>query len=126
MNDLISEQLEELRRRYPDATVDEAPDGSMLVTVPNFPLPPGWSRPRVRVRFAAPVGYPVARPDSFWTDPDLRLQSGASPANTNPQAPWSAGEQFLWFSWHPAYWDPQKDSLATFLGVIDARFREVR
>lgn len=126
MTDLIDEQVEEIRRRHPDAQVDHAPDGGILITIPNFRLPTGWNQPQVQVRFAVPVGYPVARPDSFWTEPDLRLESGALPANTNDQTPWSDGEHFLWFSWHPAYWDPQKDSLSTFLGVIDARLREAR
>jgi hypothetical protein len=126
MSDLVDAQLEDVRRRHPDAIVEHAPDGAILITIPNFPLPPDWNRPEVQVRFAAPVGYPVARPDSFWTDPELRLESGALPANTDTQTPWPTGERFLWFSWHPAYWDPQKDSLATYLGVIDARLREAR
>jgi hypothetical protein len=33
------------------------------------------------------------------------------------------GQNQLWFSWHTSHWNPNRDSLLTFLGVIEERFR---
>ena len=102
------------------------PDGSTVITIEGVDLPPGWSRERVAVRIVVPVGYPAARPDSFWTDADLRTQNGAAPMNTNVQQPWPGEGPYLWFSWHPAEWNPHKDSLVSYLGVVMSRLNDPR
>jgi hypothetical protein len=122
----VEEQLEVLKFEQPLATLQRLPSGAYLVVVPDFPLPPGWSKPSTSIRFIAPVGYPLAKPDCFWADPDLRLASGGPPMNTGgnqiPEVPLSQ----LWFSWHVAAWDPNADSLVTYFHVIKNRLREAR
>lgn len=124
--DPLSRQLEDIQRRFPGATSERQSDGSVLMTLPNFPLPPGWSRMTTTVRFVVPVGFPIANPDSFWADADLRLDAGGLPMNTALQAPWPGRGEHLWFSWHPSHWSPQRDSLVNYVGVIARRLGEAR
>jgi hypothetical protein len=100
------------------------PDGSAVLTIPNFPLPAGWSKPTATIRFVAPVGYPHAKPDCFWADPDLRLQSNAMPQATNITPIPGTAISNLWFSWHTTHWDPNRDSLITYLNVVRQRLKD--
>ena len=122
----VEEQIEVLRTVEPQATHQQLPDGSYLVVLPAQKLPNGWSKPSVEVRFLAPVGYPMARPDCFWTDPDLRLANGNPPKNTGRNAIPHVGNQFLWFSWHVGSWNPNVDNLLTYLYVIRRRLSDPR
>lgn len=123
---LIEEQSAELIQKRLGATCTANPDGSCLVTVPNVLLPAGWTPNTTTVRFIVPVGYPTARPDCFWADANLRLDGGRMPQNSG-QSPLPNGPNpLLWFSWHLQKWDPNTDSLATYLRVIENRFLELR
>jgi hypothetical protein len=123
---LIHQQFEVFRSTVAEATLQPLPDGSHLVIAPAFQLPEGWSKESVIVKFIAPIGYPLARPDCFWTDSDLRLKTGAIPANTGPTAlPYSTASH-LWFSWHMASWNPNNDNLLTYLYVIKRRLHDPR
>jgi hypothetical protein len=120
------QQFEVLRVSAPQASMQALPDGSHLVVVPAYELPEGWSKTSVDVKFIAPVGYPLARPDCFWTDPDLRLKTGNQPMNTGNNAlPYSPAAH-LWFSWHVGSWNPNNDSLLTYLYVIKRRLHDPR
>ena len=124
----IAEQLAKLKQSYPAATGTALPSGAFLVDVPDYKLPAGWNRDIVTVSFLAPVGYPAARPDCFWVDqPFLRLANGqAVPQASNEQNPIpEVGLRGTWFSWHVQSWDPNKDSLLTYLNVIKRRLETV-
>ena len=122
--DPVEEQFQALRERFPAAQLERRGDGTALVTVPNFPLPPGWSTPATTVCFVVPLGYPVARPDTFWADLDLRLASGGFPANTQMNTNYGGPQPRLWFSFHPTTWHPSRDTLLTFARLIQHRLRE--
>ncbi len=127
---LVHEHFQALkeRPRYSGATLQEVSNGTFVVTIPDFPLPPGWNRERTTVYFIVPVGYPQARPDSFWTEPGLALTSGATPQNATPGGNLLPGlpPGVLWFSWHPSSWSPNRDSLASYAGLIAGRFQVIR
>lgn len=124
---LFEEQLEILRSQYPDVAVRHFPSGAILVILPKVLLAEGWSKNSTAVSFLAPVGYPHAKPDCFWTDGDLKLASGAPPANTGPNPIPEINESgHLWFSWHTAQWNPNRDSLLTYVNVVKNRLRDVR
>jgi hypothetical protein len=124
---LLEEQIEILRSQYPDVTVRYLPSGAVLVMLPNVLLPEGWSKESTSVRFLAPVGYPHAKPDCFWADADLRLRGGATPANTAPNPIPEINEGgHLWFSWHTEKWNPNRDSLLTYVNVVKNRLRDIR
>ena len=115
--------IERLREREPALEQQQLPDGSRLISIPNVALPPGWNRAMASVHVVVPQGYPFAQPDCFWTDPDLRLSSGALPQNsalTTP-IPHMPSKAALWFSWHLQTWNATRDDLRTWLSVIRQR-----
>lgn len=122
---LVIKQLEDLKKEHPDATWAELGD-TVKVDVPGVLLPSGWSRDRVRVSFLLPAGYPVAQPDCFWTEPDLRLGDGRTPQNTGLQQIPGSPETLLWFSWHMQIWNPNECSALTWLRVIRKRFEQLK
>ena len=68
----------------------------------------------------------MARPDCFWADSGLRLANGSLPQASNVQAIPETGDTGLWFSWHVQHWDPNRDSLITYIQVIRSRFKEAK
>jgi hypothetical protein len=122
----LEQQFEVLRTTHGNSELHRLPDGSHLILVPKWALPPGWSKSVVDVRFVAPVGYPMARPDCFWADADLRLANGNVPQATGNNALPHVAGQFLWFSWHVASWNPNSDNLLTYLHVIKRRLHDPR
>jgi len=127
MNSLFEEQLGKLRNLYPEATAELRPDGSRLIRIPKYPLPkPGWNADSTTIYFVVLASYPMARPDCFWTEPNLRLASGGPPQNTSVNNSAGTIEQLLWFSWHPSTWNPNTDDLLTYVRVIDRRLQELK
>lgn len=119
----LQQQFEILKMECAEATLMQLPTGAYLVSVPRLPLPVGWNKGGVTVKFIAPVGYPLARPDCFWCDVDLRLSSGTMPQNTAINIIPETNENALWFSWHVSQWNPNRDSLSTYTKVIEGRFK---
>jgi hypothetical protein len=121
---VIAEQFADVMARFKGATLERLPCGAALITVPNFPLPPGWSRAESNIRFLAPEKYPFANPDCFWADGDLRLANGGEPRNSalNPIPETSLGK-LRWFSWHVrTNWNPSRDTLLSWMASITERF----
>jgi len=121
----VARDFADLQAVEPGASIQELPDGTAWITVPNVKLLPagGWNMERTSVSFVAPVGYPQSRPDCFFADASLRLASGSAPQNTNIQGAGHVPGTFLWFSWHVSQWDPSKDNFITYLNVIKKRLR---
>jgi hypothetical protein len=122
----IEEQFEILRAYEKAATLQRLPDGSHLITIDGVKLPKGWSKDVVGIKFLAPVGYPFSKLDCFWTDGDLRLANGNPPMNTGSNPIPNVGAGYLWFSWHVGSWNPNVDSLLTYLYVIKRRLSDPR
>jgi hypothetical protein len=117
----VDQQFEILKNYHPEASIIQLPNGSHVVSVPNISLPPGWTKCATAIKFIAPVGYPMARPDCFWADADLRLINGNLPQNANPNQMPPSQELLLWFSWHLTTWNPNSDNLLTYVNVIKRR-----
>jgi hypothetical protein len=122
----FEEQFAELQSDFSAVTCSKVADGSYTVAIPNFPLPAGWSAAAVTLRFIAPVGYPISRPDCFWCDHNLRLAGGGVPQNTGANPMPNGPAPLLWFSWHVSTWSPNADTLRTYVHVIKKRFLELR
>jgi E2/UBC family protein E len=123
----LQQQFETLKAQFPEATLQQNPDGSATVIVPAVQLPEGWEPRATKVLFQAPVGYPQSRPDCFWTDMQLRIDRDPRvPQNTgaNPMPFGPSG--LLWFSWHVQNWSPNNDTLLTYFNVVKKRFTELR
>jgi hypothetical protein len=121
-------QFERLQQRYSEATLQPLPSGAGLLTIPCIALPEGWSQPTTAVRFIVPSGYPGPAPDCFWADETLALANGqqpqASQINQIPETP----HRGRWFSWHVVEtaknWNPNRDDLMTYAGIVVHRFRQ--
>lgn len=122
----LEQQFEILKTSVPDAVLQPLQDGSNLISVPNIQLPNGWTKGFTEIKFIAPIGYPLSRPDCFWTDPDLRLINGNMPQNTAPNPIPNIASNHLWFSWHLSSWNPNSDNLLTYLNVIKRRLHDPR
>lgn len=101
-------------------------NGTVVIRIDGLKLPSGWNKTSTTVHFVLPVGYPVARPDTFWTDPDLRLANGGVPANTGTNQQEGVPADRLWFSWHPSAWNANRDTIRTYLEIVRKRFSEAR
>jgi hypothetical protein len=123
---ILERQFEALAGQWPGASIDRNEDGSHVVTVPGVRLPVGWNRDTATIRFVIPVGYPLASPDCFWTEPGLALDHGGPPQNTGHNAGPGVPPGWLWFSWHPGYWNANDSSLSTFVNLVRRRFADAR
>lgn len=123
----LSEQFQALQQVFAGAILT-AVDGVHQITLPDVPLPVGWSRASTPVWFVVPNGYPYAPPDCFWTAPDLRLSGGQMPQNAQVGnvTPGQTNPQTLWFSWHVQGWNPGVCDLMKYVKVIRNRFEERR
>jgi E2/UBC family protein E len=123
---IIQEQLKQLIELHPASVITPLPDTSTLLAVPNVRIPPGWSKAESTIAFVIPAGFPTARPDCFWSDPALLLANGGPPANSNPQVPPGGAALMRWFSWHLQTWNPNRDTVYTYLDFCLGRLRDCR
>ena len=125
---MLEAQLADLKARYPGAEATRLPSGTTLVTVPDVPLPSGWSKAKTAIRFLVPAAYPYAALDCFWADTDLRLAGERMPMNTGAGNPIpEVGQPALWFSWHLAHpWNPNRDTLSSWMNAINDRLRRLQ
>lgn len=129
MHPAVVKQFDQLQESYPQATIEPLPSGAALITIPAFPIPPGWSTTSTTIRFLVPKGYPGPRLDCFWAESGLRLANGNMPyasndANFVPETTHSG----VWFSWHTVNdaWNPAKDTIKSWAGMVATRFDKLQ
>ncbi|RTM15380.1 MAG: hypothetical protein EKK33_02115 [Bradyrhizobiaceae bacterium] len=127
LSQVTQQQFQRVQERYPAAALRELPSGAALVSIPNVPLPAGWSAVRTSVHFLVPIGYPGPSPDCFWADRDLLLASGGVPQASNVTEIPEASIVGRWFSWHVVEaqnnWNPNRDDLMTYVSIVLDRLR---
>lgn len=123
---ILAAHFERLKERFPEATLTRLPSGAALVTVPGCPVQPGWPVPKVTIRFLAPNGYPVAKPDCFWVEPKLSLNGQAAvPKNsTYDNQIAETAIKAHWFSWHIDAWSPNRHDFLTWLNICFTRLQQ--
>jgi hypothetical protein len=128
MTPALEAHFTRLKARYPRATIRDLPGGAALVTLPEFALPSGWSATAIVLRFIVPNGYSVAAPDCFWAEPNLTLNAGQLPKNSqiNNAIP-EAGVLAHWFSWHveSGRWSGNCHDLLTWVSLCLDRLRKL-
>ncbi|WP_375461437.1 E2/UBC family protein [uncultured Enterovirga sp.] len=125
MNAIVERQLAQLRERFGRVEAAVLGSGTILVTVGAVPLPPGWSAAATSVRFLVPPGYPFAALDCFWADAGLTLARGGAPQASGANPIPEVGQGGLWFSWHlTGPWDPNRDTLSSWMNTILDRLRQ--
>jgi hypothetical protein len=121
----LERELEEVRERYPNASMRQV-SGQWLVSVPEVPVPAGWTKSVVTLHFYVSAAYPHANPDCFYVDGDLRLANGNQPQNSGPQDVDGVGT-LLWFSYHLVRpWKPGRDRLQTWIATVRGRLADIR
>lgn len=116
-----------LQEKYPDASVYEV-GNEVHVLLPSFPFPVAYNPRVANLLIRLPAGYAEVKPDMFWTNPDVKLVSGAWPtACEHHELPGSgdgveAYNNVTWQRWSrhsaPADWRSGIDGLRSFVGAI--------
>jgi len=122
----LDAQLQRLAERFAGTTWEDRATHGLLLTIPSFALPAGWSKDVTQLKFLVPQGYPYSRPDCFWADGDLRVKGQQQmPQNTqlNPVVPETVG--MVWFSWHLQDWNPNRDDLFSWIACVRDRLQRV-
>jgi Prokaryotic E2 family E len=116
-----------LFQAYPAAIINTE---TLVVVLPGFRLPPGWSHDTTDVLFVIPANYPAGQPDNVCCRPDLTLAGGSPPGNSQG-VHIHDGRLWLQFSYHlePGDWCPRADAssgstLAHYLVGALTRFDE--
>jgi hypothetical protein len=125
MDDRIALELAILQRQYPDAVLD-----NRWVSVPAYPLPPGWNREVIDTAFHVRDGYPGAGLYGIYVQSGL-LFNGQKPDSFTDPAPTQPpfGGQWAIFSWEADPWFPKATPEAghnflTWVQGFTKRFRE--
>jgi hypothetical protein len=114
------------RLLYADASLTPVGNGTYLVRLQDYSLPSGWKPRHTNIYFLVPAGYPVSRPDTFWTEANVFLESGGQPMNIGTNQQPGVPANLKWFSWHPGTWNANRDSLITWVEMIRRRFEDRR
>lgn len=129
----LDSEIKRLRQLY---TVDVVEEDSVInVVIRGFPTSGLYNKPTTNLLLRVPRSYPDAGLDMFWTDPELTLRDGGTPANAQQleryaaldSIPDFAGKQWRRFSWHPQSntphrWNPNVDNLESYLEFVRKRF----
>lgn len=115
---ILSRQFDKVRAKWPTAmlTAHEGPHGYAVLSVSGAPLANAdrLNRPTTTIAVIIPHGYPMAAPDYFAFDADLRLAHGGS-------VMWTEGSHlpgFVRFVFHLRGWDPNRDDLVTIVNTM--------
>lgn len=130
MNARLADELELLRRVYPDIEFRDVDHGWFMI--PVYSPPPPWRPEPVRVAFQLRAGYPGSSPYSFFVSPPLRTADEGAKPKQNYQEPaptpfdgdWS---RFSWDadgSWSPGPTAAAGTNLLDFVRSFDERLRE--
>lgn len=123
---MLEEQVGLLRENFGTENVSVAKvSGGWQVDIANVCLPKGWSHEKTTVVFLVPHAYPAAALDCFWTRDALNV-NGLRPKSSNDTNPMPDGSLGTWFAWRPQIWDPNSDTLSSYVRVITNRLRQVR
>ena len=97
--------------------VDVVEDGTRFYVVfSDFALPPCYVPNRTDLMFVADYQYPMSALDTFWTEPHVRIPSGAWPQSADQFSEYM-GRSWQRWSWHHTNWNPSLHSVATHLEV---------
>lgn len=145
----IEEGLERIKTMYPQAHIEKGKviphnrpcKWEDLLIVPSVLLPPGWytdelcSEPATicTVLTKIPKGFPAVRPNGFWIDIGrLRIAGGKLATSTNNASDrnlisgYPHWYDLTYFHWKLQDWNPNTDSLVTWLSVIKHRLNPAR
>ena len=104
--------------------VEVTASDAIYIVIKDYPIPGDiWDRSSSDLLVMAHDTYPNAPIDMFWLHPPISRRNGpADGTGTETRN----GKEWQSFSWHVGGWDPARDSLVTYLDVVDDRLRRDR
>ena len=121
--DLITQQLEEVKATFPAARLDSI-SGNRYLVVENFPIPNHFSAAEVTLLTIIPNGFPMSAPDMFWVDPPLKLTDGREPEGGGIYEH-HLDRSWQRFSWHytngHSAWRVGRSNMLTHIQFCQAR-----
>jgi hypothetical protein len=102
----IQQELDLLRRYYPDLEYREA---GQWVLLPRYFAPAPWSPSQIPVCFQIPVGYAGTPPYGFYVPASLTYQGQAPNNASSPPNPPPFPGAWRILSWTPEDWRPTGD-----------------
>jgi hypothetical protein len=130
---MIRKQMADVWRRYPDATLTALSNGMHRVTIPRLALPTPdqapafarYSKDATALHVMLPLGFPLVKPELFWTDADLRCEHGGYPYCTDPFLRWYwEPENTLRWWIRPLTWNGYRDAIYNYLMFAKAHLWE--
>jgi len=118
----IERQMTDVRTRWSGASHAFLPSGTALVAVPGLPLPQGWTQPTTKVMFLLQPEFPVAQPDIYYLEEGVLPPNGTIRANHQRQRIPETQIDAVWISWHAQAWNPNRDTIMSWLGTIIRSF----
>lgn len=123
----IEEGLKRIQTKYPQAHILNNPQAESLLVIPSVLLPKGFNKTICTVLTKIPHGFPGTHPNGFWIDfPDLKVKLTPSDVTGRPYysnnnniygyPEWDG--HVTYFYWRLQAWNPNKDSLYTWLMAI--------
>jgi hypothetical protein len=95
--------------------------GAVYVIINDYPLPAPFVPNQADLLIQLPAGYPNAKPDMFWTSPDVKLAGGAWPKSSEVHENKRGRSWQRWSRHFPDNrWRPGTDNLRTYLAAIRA------
>ena len=94
-------------------------NGVILVVIHSYLMPAHYSPSIVDLLILLPAGYPNAKPDMFWTTPDVKLQSGVWPKASDVHENKLGKSWQRWSRHFPNdQWRAGVDNLRSYLAAI--------
>lgn len=125
--DLLADHLSQVQAEYGLASLVVNGNSRYLV-VPNYKLPPGWSRDSSDLLIIVPNGYPMAPLDMFYLERDVTL-SGGREAGGSAQIELHLGKSWRRFSWHytdgTSAWLPNRSTLKSHMQFSHSRLLQL-
>jgi len=123
---LAEEDVQHLQDKQYDFSVGRDTAGFVCVIIRGLKLASIYKQRVADLLVRLPPGFPMARPDMFWTEPHIQLATGAFPVCANTFDVNYDGRQWQRWSRHldASQWRPGRDNLQTFLGIIRRELQE--
>ena len=96
------------------------------VIIDDFPFPDAYAPRVASLMIKLPAGYPNANLDMFWTNPVVRLVSGAMPQNCTELQKIDEVQWQQWSRHFATAWRQGVDNLQTFVATVRRELQKGR
>src|SRR5690606_24945561 len=87
------------------------------IVIQDYQFPEYYQPRQASLLLIFPAGYPNAKPDMFWTTPDIRLCDGSWPLSSAHHQDFN-GRTWQRWSRHINTWRPGIDNLKSFMTSV--------